>query len=123
MTCRQKVDKVQLQRTLTTLESSGTKTLQLHPLMLGGELVHQAEEAQQLGSANGDSPKPTAHGAGRRWGACRSSLQLHTNAGPKGPEPVGHDALHRLGACPPTPQQHRLGPAPGVALVLWLAAA
>eukprot|EP00891_Asterochloris_glomerata_P008102 jgi/Astpho2/8102/fgenesh1_pg.00120_%23_63_t len=67
-----KVDKVQLQRTLTTLESSGTKTLQLHPLMLGGELVHQAEEAQQLGSAKGDSPKPTAHGAGRRRAQARN---------------------------------------------------
>ena len=74
------MNKVQLQRTLTTLESSGTKTLQLHPLMLGGELVHQAEEEQELDSAEGSSPKPTAHGTGRRWGACRSSLQLHIHA-------------------------------------------
>ena len=117
MACRQKVNKVQLQRTLTTLESSGTKTLQLHPLMLGGELVHQAEEAQQPGSAEGNSPKPTAHGTGRRWGACRSGLQLHINAGGNGPEPGGQ------GVCLLTLQQHRLGRGAGVELVLWLAAA
>ena len=120
-TCRQEVNKVQLQRTLTTLESSGTKTLQLHPLMLGGELVHQAEEApqQQLGGAEGSSPPPTAQGTGRRWGACRSSLQLHMTAGGNGPEPEGHGALRRQGACLPTLQPHRLGwgPRRGACLV------
>ena len=104
------MNKVQLQRTLTTLESSGTKTLQLHPLMLGGELVHQAEEAQHLDGAEGNSPKPTAQGTGRRWGACRSSLQLHITAVGSGPEPGGpwrFAQAEDLSSCPAASQAEK----------------